>query len=86
MKKKNVTIVIGEDLYRRARIWAAQQNASLSEVVRTILETVPDMPRAQRLFANRVSTPGTAPPSSRPSPPTPSSPHDRPVGQSLTGN
>ncbi|HEU5350504.1 MAG TPA: hypothetical protein VFU55_02840 [Terracidiphilus sp.] len=50
MKKRNVTIVIDEDLYQRARVWAAQRNTTLSTVVRVLLETVPTMPRAAQRF------------------------------------
>ena len=50
MKKRNVTIVIDEDLYQRARVWAAQRNTTLSTVVRVLLETVHSMPRAARRF------------------------------------
>jgi len=50
MKKRNVTIVIGEDIYLRARVWAAQRGSSLSEVVRVLLESVPTMVSAQRIF------------------------------------
>jgi hypothetical protein len=50
MKKRNVTIVIDEDLYQRARVWAAQRNTTLSTVVRVLLETVHSMPRAAQRF------------------------------------
>lgn len=57
MKKRNVTIVIDDDLYMRARVWAAQRNISLSTVVRVLLETVHTMPRA----AQRFPLPGQQP-------------------------
>ena len=50
MKTKTVTLTLDEDLCRRVRFWAAQRGTSLSAIVRTILETVPDMQRAQRHF------------------------------------
>jgi hypothetical protein len=48
MKTKTVTLALDEDLCRRVRFWAAQRGTSLSAVVRTILETVPNMPLPPR--------------------------------------
>lgn len=65
MKKRNVTIVINEDLYRNVRVWAAHRGVSLSKVVQTVLENACTNPMAAR----RLPLPGEAPaaqPASRP--------------------
>ncbi|HUX44864.1 MAG TPA: hypothetical protein VMV57_08950 [Terracidiphilus sp.] len=68
MKKRNVTIVIDEDLYLRARVWAAQRNTSLSTIVRVLLETVHTMPRAAKRFPLPGQGPAGPPPASHPPP------------------
>lgn len=65
MKKRNVTIVINEDLYLKVRVWAAHRGVSLSKVVQTVLENACTNPMAAR----RLPLPGEAPaaqPASRP--------------------
>jgi hypothetical protein len=64
MKTRNVTIAIDEDLYRRARVWAAERDTTLSTVVSVLLATVPTMARA----AQRFPLPGQAPASPTPAP------------------
>jgi plasmid stability protein len=39
---KNVTVSLPDDVYRKARIKAAEQNTSLSALVRKYLETLAD--------------------------------------------
>jgi hypothetical protein len=46
----NITVVIGDDCYRRARVWAAQHDTSLSAVVRHLLEALPGITRAAKAF------------------------------------
>jgi hypothetical protein len=38
---KNITISIDDETYRRARLWAAERDTSVSAVVRCILTTLP---------------------------------------------
>ena len=47
---KNITVIVGDDVYRRARVWAAERDASLSEVVRYLLETLPGIRHAAKAF------------------------------------
>ncbi|HLY42221.1 MAG TPA: hypothetical protein VKR52_13490 [Terracidiphilus sp.] len=47
---KNITIAIDADIYRRARVWAAQRGTSISHVVSFILSDLPLLPRAQEAF------------------------------------
>ncbi len=55
---KNVTVSITEESYRRARVFAAQRNSSLSAMVEFLLENLPVVSRAVvRLIETRsVST------------------------------
>ena len=77
MKKRNVTIVIDDDLYMRARVWAAQRNVSLSTVVRVLLETVHTMPRAAQRFPLPGQQSAGPLPASQPPAPSPSSSANR---------
>jgi hypothetical protein len=43
---KNVTVSITEESFRRARIFAAQRNSSLSAMVEFLLENLPTVSRA----------------------------------------
>jgi Family of unknown function (DUF6364) len=43
---KNVTVSITEESYRRARVFAAQRNSSLSAMVEFLLENLPTVSRA----------------------------------------
>jgi antitoxin component of RelBE/YafQ-DinJ toxin-antitoxin module len=61
MKKRNVTIVINEDLYLKARVWAAHRGVSLSTVVRTVLENACTNPVAARRLPIRGETPAAPP-------------------------
>ena len=36
---RNITVTIPDDVYRRARIWAAERDTSVSAVVKYLLET-----------------------------------------------
>jgi predicted CopG family antitoxin len=47
---RNVTVTVSDDIYRRARVWAAERDTSISEVVRYLLETLQGIPRAGRAF------------------------------------
>ncbi len=47
---RNITVTIPDDSYRRARVWAAQRDTSVSAVVRHMLETLPGIARAERAF------------------------------------
>ncbi len=43
---RNITVNIPDETYRRARIWAAQRDTSVSAVVNYLLETLPSLKRA----------------------------------------
>jgi len=47
---RNVTVSIPDDVYRRARIWAAERDVSLSQVVAYVLDTLNGIRRAERHF------------------------------------
>lgn len=47
---RNITVTIPDEAYRRARVWAAQRDTSLSAVVRYLLESLPGIKRAANAF------------------------------------
>ncbi len=47
---RNVTVAIPDEAYRRARIWAAEHDTSLSAVVRYLLETMSGIERSNLAF------------------------------------
>ena len=57
---KNITVSLADDIYRRARIRAAEQDTSVSALVRGFLiklsEEEPDFERRQRLQAEVLAT------------------------------
>ena len=54
---RNITVTIHDDLYRRARIWAAERDTSVSAVVKYLLETMQGMKRSNLAFPARNSNP-----------------------------
>jgi predicted CopG family antitoxin len=54
---RNITVTIPDDVYRRARIWAAERDTSVSAVVKYLLETMPGMKRPNLAFPTRNSNP-----------------------------
>jgi hypothetical protein len=66
---RNITVAIPDDAYRRARVWAAQRDTSLSAVVKHLLETLPGNKRAVSAFPDHNSNPiNTIPTPDAPSP------------------
>jgi hypothetical protein len=55
----NITVKVGDDVYRRARVWAAQRDTSISAVVQYILETLPGIGPAARAFPLPNTVPAT---------------------------
>ena len=47
---KNITVCVPDETYRRARVWAAERESSVSRVVAYLLETLPNIKRATRRF------------------------------------
>jgi len=47
---RNITVTIPGDACRRARVWAAQRDTSLSAVVRHLIETLPGINRSASAF------------------------------------
>ena len=45
---RNITVTISDDEYRRARVWAARHDMSVSHLVRSILG---DLPGYVRIFS-----------------------------------
>jgi hypothetical protein len=43
---RNITITVSDEAHRRARLWAADHDMSVSKVVSTILEMLPQMARS----------------------------------------
>jgi hypothetical protein len=40
----NITITVSDDVYRIARIWAAQNDTTVTALVRTVLQTLAPSP------------------------------------------
>ena len=47
MRKRNVTITVDEESYRRARVWAAERQTTVSAVVSVIIAHLPGSPVAR---------------------------------------
>jgi hypothetical protein len=64
----NITVTVSEGVYRNARVWAAQNDTSISAVVQYCIERMPGLPIAQRAAAATARRPreiektGTPPP------------------------
>ncbi|MGA3070327.1 MAG: hypothetical protein ABSD43_08940 [Terracidiphilus sp.] len=74
---RNITVTVGDDVYRRARVWAAEHGDSLSAVVRYLLETLPGIKRAALAFPARgpsAAGPAPVPSADPPNPPNPPNP------------
>jgi hypothetical protein len=48
MSMKNITVTVSAETYRKARIWAAQRNTSLSKVVQSFLTDLPTLHMRRR--------------------------------------
>jgi len=58
----NITVTVSEDAYREARVWAAQNDTSISAVVQYCIERLPGMPIAQTAAAATTRRPRETPP------------------------
>jgi hypothetical protein len=47
---RNITVPVTDQAYHRARVWAAERDASLSRIVQYLIETLPTVSRANRAF------------------------------------
>jgi len=47
----NITVTVSEDAYRKARVWAAENDTSVSAVVQYCIEHLPRLPLARRAVA-----------------------------------
>jgi hypothetical protein len=45
-KTKNITVAVSEGTYRKARVWAAKNNTSVSEIVEMLLDYLPGVVQA----------------------------------------
>jgi predicted CopG family antitoxin len=52
---RNITVTIPDDVYTRARVWAAERDMSVSAVVKYLLETMPGIKRSNQAFPARNS-------------------------------
>ena len=52
---RNITVAVSDGAYRRARVWAAQHDTSISAVVGYCIEHLPGMPVAQQAVASLKS-------------------------------
>ncbi|MGC2613040.1 MAG: hypothetical protein WA354_03340 [Terracidiphilus sp.] len=48
MPTRNVTLAISQQAHLKARLWAAQNDVSLSAVISALIEGLPDNPNAAR--------------------------------------
>lgn len=54
---KNITVSVGDEVYHRARVYAAEHGTSISAVVRDLLETITlEETEAERLQRLEVET------------------------------
>ncbi|MGB6742998.1 MAG: hypothetical protein WBE38_05005 [Terracidiphilus sp.] len=56
----NITVTVSESAYRKARVWAAEHNTSVSAVVQYCIERLPRLPIAQKgaiATARRIKEP-----------------------------
>jgi len=47
---RNITVSVTDQAYRRARVWAAERDTSLSRIVQHLIETLPTVSRAASAF------------------------------------
>jgi hypothetical protein len=45
-RTKNITVAVSDGTYRKARVWAAKHNTSVSEIVQTLLDYLPGVVHA----------------------------------------
>ena len=57
---RNITVPVTDQAYHRARVWAAERDASLSRIVQYLIETLPTVSRADRAFPV-LNSPSTEP-------------------------
>ncbi len=50
----NITVTVSEAAYRAARIWAAENDTSVSAAVQYCIEHLPRLPIAQQAVANHA--------------------------------
>ena len=83
--KRNVSISLPEDTYRRARMWAAKRDTTVTAVVRYLIENLPGFPIARKGFPipaelDRSASARRAPSiPAMPATPPPSAPADSPA-------
>jgi hypothetical protein len=66
---KNITISIDDETYRRARLWAAERDTSVSAVVKCILTTLPARAQGKKFTPPPItpeSRPASIPPAAEP--------------------
>jgi len=56
---RNITVSIDDEVYRQARVWAAQRCVSVSKVVAELLRILPSHPAANRRFPAPSPPPAT---------------------------
>jgi hypothetical protein len=54
---KNITVSLDDELYLAARIWAAQNQTSVSKLVKAFLESIPDEHGSELKLSEDLLTP-----------------------------
>ena len=62
MEKRNITVTVDDEIYRHARVWAAEHDTSLSAVVQYMLSTLHTDWRARAFLKARIQVPAVKKP------------------------
>jgi len=54
---KNITLTVPDEIYLAARIWAAQNNTSVSRLVKDFLESIPEESGSELKFPKNFPDP-----------------------------
>jgi plasmid stability protein len=68
---RNITVTVSDEVYARARTWAARHDSSVSAVVQYMLSTLSTERRARAFAAAREQNPGIRRPIAPTPPPRP---------------
>jgi plasmid stability protein len=71
---RNITVTVSDEVYARARTWAARHDSSVSAVVQYMLSTLSTERRARAFAAAREQNPGIRRPIAPTPPPRPAEP------------
>ena len=57
MRKRNLTLTISNENHMKARLWAAQNDVSLSAIISALIESLPNNPKARQLARGPAQPP-----------------------------